>query len=99
MITAILLLVTLWQTDALSARNRATVHQFEVLSGHPHGWKGHVVDHRLPLCSGAPDSVENMQWMTLAKSYAKDGFERALCKEMIRQGYVLVKRPPVERTP
>lgn len=93
MITAILLLVSLWQTDGLTARNRATVHQFEVLSGHPHGWKGHVVDHRLPLCSGAPDSIENMIWQKKAESYRKDGFERRLCAELKRQGYTLVKIP------
>lgn len=91
MITALFLVWAILQTDTLTPRNRTSVRQFEILTGHPNGWKGRVVDHRIPRCAGGADAVDNYQWMTLAKSYAKDGFERSLCSEMKRQGYTLVK--------
>lgn len=73
-------------------RHRAPVLAFMKLSGHPNGWKGHVVDHIVPLCAGGEDAPSNMQWQELAVSYRKDVFERALCAEMKRQGLVLVKK-------
>lgn len=73
-------------------RSATQVHRFEVASGHPRGWKGHVVDHAIPLCAGGLDDPSNMRWQTTKASYAKDGFERALCNAMRREGYVLVKR-------
>src|SRR2546425_313737 len=33
-------------------------------TGHPHGWPGHVVDHRVPLACGGADAPSNMQWQT-----------------------------------
>ena len=45
-------------------------------SGACPGW---VVDHILPLCSGAPDKPGNMQWQAKAESLAKDKREAAYC--------------------
>jgi hypothetical protein len=36
---------------------------------------GYVVDHIKPLCKCGADSVENMQWQTLAASKIKDKAE------------------------
>lgn len=74
-------------------RSPAAVRQFIRASDHPHGWPGHVVDHRIPLCAGGPDTPANMQWQAAAASYQKDAFERALCVALRTEGYVLVKRP------
>lgn len=60
-------------------RSAAAKHQFEVATGHPHGWKGHVVDHRIPLACGGADAPANMQWQTVAAGKAKDKWERKGC--------------------
>ena len=54
---------------------------FWVMTGHPHGWPGHVVDHVVPLACGGPDSPSNMQWQTVAEAKAKDKTERAGCHD------------------
>lgn len=76
-------------------RHPATVREFEKLTGFPQGRPGYVVDHIIPLCAGGRDAVVNMQWQEQQLSYAKDQFERALCKAMKTQGYVLVPTPKV----
>lgn len=43
------------------------------------GWVG---DHIIPLCAGGADSVENMQWQTIAASLDKDSDERDLCRKI-----------------
>jgi len=53
--------------------------QFWSLSGHPHGWPGHVVDHINPLACGGADAPSNMQWQTIAEARAKDKTERIGC--------------------
>jgi hypothetical protein len=53
--------------------------QFEMMSGHPHGWPGHVVDHINPLACGGADAPSNMQWQTIAEAKAKDKTERIGC--------------------
>jgi hypothetical protein len=64
-----------------------------VKTGFPHGRPGWVVDHRIPICAGGQaNDIANLQWQTQAQSYQKDVFERALCREMKKQGYILVKR-------
>lgn len=87
-----LLLVASASLEA-APRSHAAVHRFMVASGYPHGRPGYVVDHKIPLCAGGPDTPANMQWQTVAESYRKDAYERALCAALRREGYVLVKRP------
>jgi hypothetical protein len=48
-------------------------------TGHPHGWPGHVVDHKVPLACGGADAPSNMQWQTTAEAKAKDKVERRGC--------------------
>lgn len=65
---------------------------FMKATGYPHGRPGFVVDHKIPVCAGGdPNDANNLQWQEKAASYRKDVCERALCKEMKRQGYRLVK--------
>ncbi len=48
-------------------------------TGHPHGWPGHVVDHKVPLACGGADAPSNMQWQTVEEAKAKDRVERQGC--------------------
>ncbi len=57
-----LFLVLFAQLIVGDPRHRATVIEFEKLTGYPHGRPGFVVDHILPLCAGGADAVSNMQW-------------------------------------
>ncbi len=57
-------------------RSQSAVHRFQVSTGHPNGWPGHVVDHIVPLASGGPDEPINMQWESDAEGKAKDAIER-----------------------
>ena len=44
--------------------------------GHTRGaCVGYVRDHIIPLCKDGPDTVENMQWQTVAAGHAKDKWE------------------------
>jgi len=53
--------------------------QFLRRTGYPHGRKGYVVDHIVPLCAGGADAPSNMQWQTVEEAKVKDRQERALC--------------------
>lgn len=75
-------------------RHASVARAFRQLTGYPMGRSGMVVDHKIPLCAGGPDTVDNLQWQKVAESYNKDTYERALCRELARQGYVLVKVDP-----
>jgi hypothetical protein len=45
-------------------------------AGHTRGaCQGYVRDHIIPLCKDGPDTVENMQWQTVAAGHAKDKWE------------------------
>jgi hypothetical protein len=61
------------------ARSEEAKRTFEKLSGHPNGWPGHVVDHKVPLACGGADSPSNMQWQTVEEGKAKDKVERIGC--------------------
>lgn len=86
-----LLLIASLLLQLTTIRNPAVVEEFKRLSGYPHGRKGFVADHSIPLCAGGPDTVDNMKWQEVHLSYRKDVFERELCAEMKRQGYIMVK--------
>src|SRR5574340_905695 len=53
-------------------RSEDAKRDFMRRSGHPHGRKGYVVDHIVPLACGGADTPSNMQWQTKADSRAKD---------------------------
>jgi hypothetical protein len=60
-------------------RSETAKDQFLRQTGHPHGWPGHVVDHRIPLGCGGADAASNMQWQTTDEAKAKDKVERQGC--------------------
>ena len=49
-------------------------------TGYPHGRRGYVVDHIVPLACGGADAPFNMQWQTVAAAKEKDKVERRLCR-------------------
>lgn len=61
-------------------RSLEAKREFERQTGHPHGWPGHVIDHRVPLACGGADTPSNMQWQTTAEAKAKDRVERRGCR-------------------
>ena len=48
---------------------------FLILTGHPNGWPGHIVDHAIALKHGGIDAWWNMQWQTIEEAKAKDRWE------------------------
>lgn len=60
-------------------RSNAVRRRFMRLSGHPHGWPGHVIDHIIPLCGGGADAVWNLQWETIEDGKRKDVTEKQQC--------------------
>jgi hypothetical protein len=76
----------------LQRNQTAAMRQFMKNTGFPKGRPGWVVDHVVPMCSGGPDAVPNMQWQTRQASYLKDVFERELCRAMKKQGLIVVKQ-------
>src|SRR6266853_4880652 len=57
-------------------RSEKSKEDFMRQTGHPHGWPGHVVDHKVPLACGGADAPSNMQWQTTEDAKAKDKVER-----------------------
>lgn len=68
-------------TPLADARSKAVRAHFQRLHPCPANGKkvgacpGYVVDHRIGLCVGGPDAIENLRWMTKAKAAAKDRWE------------------------
>jgi hypothetical protein len=56
-------------------RSSSTKYEFMKETGYPHGRKGYVVDHVVPLKRGGADSPYNMQWQTKEAAKAKDKWE------------------------
>jgi len=50
-------------------------------SGYPHGRKGYVVDHIIPLECGGSDVPSNMQWQSVQEAKIKDRTERNCRRE------------------
>jgi hypothetical protein len=69
-----------YTSKARIKRSAAAKDQFLRESGYPHGRKGYVVDHVVPLACGGADAPSNMQWQTKADAKAKDKTERVGCK-------------------
>ena len=63
-------------------RSAAAKDRFMRQTGHPHGWPGHVIDHRIPLACGGADAASNMQWQTAGEARAKDRIERRPRKQL-----------------
>src|ERR1043166_3834217 len=78
---------TILDLSAEIHRSSKARHDFMKQTGHPKGWKGHIVDHVRPLCSGGRDVPANMAWSERADSLLKDREERILCLE-IRRGVI-----------
>jgi len=57
------------------ARSEGAKDEFMASTGYPHGRRGYVVDHIIPLKRGGPDAPSNMQWQTKADGKAKDKWE------------------------
>ena len=53
---------------------------FKRQTGYPHGRKGYVIDHVVPLACGGAASPSNMQWQTRAEARTKGKRERSGCK-------------------
>jgi hypothetical protein len=60
-------------------RSSGAKGRFMRQTGHPHGWAGHVIDHRVPLACGGADAPSNMQWQTTGEARSKDRVERHGC--------------------
>ena len=71
----IIVLMLISVPSLAACRDPAIKHQFDVLHGFPHGRPGYVVDHVCALAQGGIDSVDNMQYQTIAEGKRKDKIE------------------------
>jgi hypothetical protein len=60
-------------------RDSSARNEFMHKTGYPHGRKGYVVDHIVPLECGGSDTPANMQWQSKREAKAKDKTE-AKCR-------------------
>ena len=56
-------------------RSSSARHAFMKQTGYPHGRKGYVIDHKIPLKRGGNDDPSNMQWQTKEDAKRKDNVE------------------------
>lgn len=84
-ITLILFAVLFQNAEAKTERSRSVTTEFQKKKPCPANGKrsgpcpGYIKDHIYPLCAGGADSVENMQWQTVAEAKAKDKLEIHQC--------------------
>lgn len=57
-------------------RSSSARYAFMKNTGYPHGRKGYVIDHIVPLSKGGCDCPANMQWQTIEEGKRKDKTER-----------------------
>lgn len=57
-------------------RSSKATYDFRKQTGYPHGRKGYVIDHIIPLSKGGCDCPSNMQWQTKEEAKRKDKTER-----------------------
>jgi hypothetical protein len=63
------------QERGVKERSTHQRRMFLLISGHPNGWPGHIVDHIRALKHGGLDVWWNLQWQTVAEAREKDGAE------------------------
>ncbi len=56
-------------------RSQSARHAFMRMTGYPHGRRGYIIDHIIPLKKGGCDCPSNMQWQTIQDAQAKDKWE------------------------
>ena len=56
-------------------RSQAARLSFKKKTGYPHGRRGYVIDHIIPLKKGGCDCPGNMQWQTIEAAKEKDKWE------------------------
>lgn len=67
--------------DARIKRSQSAKVEFKLANpcpangAHKGPCKGYVIDHRIGLCVGGPDTAQNMRWMTIETAKAKDRWE------------------------
>jgi hypothetical protein len=61
-------------------RSQESRHEFMKQTGYPHGRKGYVIGHVVPLACGGADDPSNMQWQTKEEAREKDNWERKGCQ-------------------
>ena len=85
MLLSVFWLVAAGDASAKTERSKAVPAEFQKLHPCPANGKsagpcpGYIKDHIKPLCAGGTDSVENMQWQTVAEAKAKDKLEVRQC--------------------
>lgn len=62
-------------SNATTCRSQHAKHEFDVLNGYPYGRKGYIVDHVCSLFNNGIDTIDNMQYQTIADAKIKDRIE------------------------
>lgn len=75
-VLSLLALAVAAQTEPKAAcRSSAVKHKFDLSQGYAHGRKGYVIDHVCALYCGGTDTINNMQYQSIAAGKAKDKWE------------------------
>lgn len=82
----LLALVVVCAAASADTRSSATVRKFKRINPCADTVACAIVDHRVPLCAGGADSVQNLQWQSRIESLRKDRQEREVCRAMRSTG-------------